>query len=229
MASSASARHSDRFSRTKEHRIVFLVVLLVLTRLADITSTWLVTPALSHEANPVVAYLGMGWSDFLRWQAAFVLLAIMSIRYTIFIENKLLLKKPGLGLLSYVSRAFYGREWRWSNLLFAMPRDRQTALYLLNYAFSRGLILTGLFAATWNASLHYVLRGDELDAGALVHVFYPLSLLPLPDSIVQVVSLPLLLAVLFSFVYAAYRPYWRYREATNCWERPAPALATVRY
>lgn len=203
------------FSTTRKHRIVFLATLLVVTRLADLVTTYVATPALAHEANPMVAYFGVGWVDFLKWQLACVLLAFLSMLYTIRYEKKLLVKEPGLDLKSYISRAFYGRKWRWANLFFAAPRDRHTALYLLSYTFSRGLILVGIFAATWNASLHYFLNGQATSLGGMMHVFYPLSFLNLPESIVHVVSLPLILAVAFTVTYAAVRPYKRYRESTD--------------
>jgi hypothetical protein len=204
------------FTRSsKRQRLLILVGLLLVTRLADIGSTWLATPALSHEANPLVAVLGLGWDDFLKWQLACVLMAVFSILYTIKVEQKLMPREPGLDLLSFVSRVYYRRPWHWANFLYSVPRDSRTSLYLLNYTFSRGLILTGIFAATWNVSLYLFLNGRVDKLGAIVHVLYPLGLFDLPQGIVQVASLPLLLAVLFAFVYAAFGPYQRYRVATD--------------
>ena len=40
---------------------VLFIVMIVLSRCADLVSTYLVTPDLAHELNPFVTVLGSGW------------------------------------------------------------------------------------------------------------------------------------------------------------------------
>ena len=46
-------------------KFVLLTTLLVLTRVADIYTTYLSTPDLKTEANPLVSKFGLGWTGLL--------------------------------------------------------------------------------------------------------------------------------------------------------------------
>jgi hypothetical protein len=113
----------DRAARA---RFLATAVLLVAARAADAYTTYLATPDLSLEANPLERLLHVGWSGLLVINAVVVAVMIVAARRAAFAPPALP-SEPHLDLPAFVGRFWFSRDERRSLLQAALylPADRR--------------------------------------------------------------------------------------------------------
>lgn len=131
----------DRAARA---RFVTTAVLLVLARGADAITTWMATPDLALEANPLQRLLHIGWGGLLLVNAIVVVVMIAAARRAAFAPPSLP-TEPGLDLQAFVGRFWFSRRERRSLAMASMylPADRR-----VRWAFIGGPIAVLVIAAS---------------------------------------------------------------------------------
>lgn len=122
-------------------KFILLSILLILTRLADILTTYQSTPDLKYEFNPLVSKLGLGWTGLILTQVAFLLLIIYALWIYCFrnvevlpVENKLSMKK-------FVSLFYFKNTTSFFKIFYKLPTNKNSFLYSAGYIATYTLII----------------------------------------------------------------------------------------
>lgn len=131
-------------------------IFLILLRTTDLYITYLITPDLSQELNPLISKLALGWSGFLPVQFLLILLALLGYqRFSSRLHCPV--NRPGLGLVKFVYYYFNQREPDtriWIKGFFRLP-DKY---YLkANGAFIGFVVFAGFIFVSLFAILHNLL------------------------------------------------------------------------
>ena len=140
---------------SRRHTFALLTVLFVLSRAADAGGTYMVTPDLRHETNPIVSVLGAGWGGLLVVQVALSALVIWLTYWDLFGSRLPYPTQRGLGFREFAGAYYFGRKSTLVEFLWRPPAGWRLNLKLAGYALPRLLIVLGFTVATSSiASLH---------------------------------------------------------------------------
>ncbi|UCG61685.1 MAG: hypothetical protein JSV52_15470 [Candidatus Zixiibacteriota bacterium] len=132
----------------KKHReFVLLTVLLCVTRLSDIYTTFVVTPDLVRETNPIVSMFGQGWTWLIGVQIVLVSSIVLLNYLSIFKSRPDHPSQSGLSLRKFATRYYLGREQHWVNLVFRLPYRWNVFVRAFGYTLPRVLIVVGLMVS----------------------------------------------------------------------------------
>ncbi len=149
------------------HQPLAVLSMILGLRIADLGITYLVTPDLGMEWNPLVSQFNLPWAGLLLSQGLLVT-AIFYGYLTYQRRVQLPVKTPGLNLLGFTLRYFNGDEPDWRRRMFFIP-DRaylRAHLAFLGFIITVSAIKVSLFAilhnllilVEYNAYLDFVLR-----------------------------------------------------------------------
>jgi len=95
---------------TKKPRIEFVILsgLIIVTRAADLFSTYLLTPDLDYESNPFVKVFGARWLGFIAIQVIFLLLVMGANYYSLFRAKMVYPPKGGLSFIEFQRFYMFG-------------------------------------------------------------------------------------------------------------------------
>jgi len=129
--------------------ILFLLV-TVAGAVLDVGATYLLSPDLKLEANPVIA-MGRSWTVLITIKVASALLST-GLFYA---ALSILQSRPRDGLhsgkgLAPLRHALYGQEVSMLRFIFGMPRDKMAILAVIILGASLGVIVGNLVAGTLN-------------------------------------------------------------------------------
>lgn len=140
---------------SKRHTFALLTVLFLLSRATDAGATYMVTPDLRHETNPIVSVLGAGWVGLLLVQVALSALVIWLTYWDLFGSRSPYPRQRGLGFREFAEAYYFGRKSTLVDFLWRPPTGWRLNLKLAGYALSRLLIVLGFGVAVSSvASLH---------------------------------------------------------------------------
>lgn len=130
-------------------KFILIFLLIVLLRGLDLFSTYVHTPKLTHEWNPLVSVLGASWLGLILVQAVLVLL-IGVLMYFYFSRKTFLVFPPGLTLNDYIYYFFYEKPKTNKIKLIEIPKSGRRLLEFNGYVFMLVGISVSLFAITNN-------------------------------------------------------------------------------
>ncbi len=130
-------------------RLVLLGVLLVVSRALDLLGTYLSTPELSNELNPVVRFSGSGWEGLLAVQLPFALLALAMAAYYEIGPSRFLPPRQPLSLNEFESHLYRDQRRSLVKLLFSRVEDLKLIWFSLGYILPRAMCLNGLILGLW--------------------------------------------------------------------------------
>ncbi len=164
--------------KEKKKRIQFFVLsgLVILTRLLDAVFTFQYTPDLTHEANPLVVFMGFEWGGIILFQC----LGIIFVSYVnykqITSEYTFLPKEKNLSLKSFAAYTCYGKSFRLNlhkwYLLFCFPIGKERNRYILGWVLPRALILVGFFIIILHLLLKYSVAYQSIHYIALPFFYF---------------------------------------------------------
>ncbi len=132
---------------------VLLTTLLFATRIGDLVMTYLVTPDLARETNPLVSMLGQGWISLIVLQIILVSAIVLLNYYSLFKLQPTYPSQSGLSFAEFATRYYLGREQHWMNLLFRFPSRWSVFVKAFGYTLPRALIVIGLLVSMSSATL----------------------------------------------------------------------------
>lgn len=130
--------------KKKRHEFMLLTVLLCVTRLSDLLATFIVTPDLVRETNPMVSIFGQGWTWLIGVQVVLVSSIVWLNYLSIFKPRPDHPPQSGLSLGQFATTYYFGREQHWTNLIFRLPYRRSVFVKVFGYTLPRVLIVVGL-------------------------------------------------------------------------------------
>lgn len=138
------------------NRLTKYAIFLAFCKLWDLYSTWLCTPTLSREMNPVTTFFGLHWLGVIIFQIITLIITLFIVRRSIRTDSALLPNTPGLTPLQVTTWVAFGDLRSGWNLLwsFGASFDRRW------YYFSGLLLFTEpiahLFAGMHNLASAYI-------------------------------------------------------------------------
>lgn len=174
----------------------FFSLSLVSLRCADVAVTYVVTPDLRWEINPLVSVAGLGWLALLVANVLGVALVVTLLYYSSTRPQSQHSLSPGYSLREFISHYLYGDPHSFRKIYFVVPHNRIAIVHYAAYVFVRVLTVWSLVVVVHNIFIWYSdsFRTVMADA-SLWLVIYGLLVLLVP-----VYSLRF-----FSSLYRAYR------------------------
>jgi hypothetical protein len=132
-------------------RFLATALLIVAARALDAWTTWIATPDLKLEQNPLAKVLHVGWGGLLLVNAAVVALLVGAAWRAAF-APPMLPRESGLDLHAFVSRYWFSRpeERSIAQAVFWLPADRR-----VRWAFIGGpgvtlVVVASVIVGAWN-------------------------------------------------------------------------------
>ena len=153
--------------------------------LLDAGYTFIGTPDLELEANPLVARLGLGWKALIAVNVLAYVLYVIAVRYTFIVYSPPEIRETRF--TRYASELFFGRPDKFTWVIFRVPTNWKPVWACLGYACAWAMPFSRLFTvAEWlmhllgiDAERYYRLRElmpfDRLDAVVAVVIALVMS------------------------------------------------------
>lgn len=136
----------------KINHFILVVATLVTLRLIDLFVTYLYTPLLNQEINPLVSIFGMSWGQFLLSQTVIVIVVCGFSAYYIWGKSHKV-EKGDLNYSDFIYYYFYDELEPWRRRFFKMPKHIDRHFRLLSYVVSLIAILVSILAIIHNLLL----------------------------------------------------------------------------
>jgi len=122
-----------------------LTAFLVITRLWDITATYIITPDLEKETNPMVSILGQGWVTIIIFQITVVSFIIILNYFSLFKIKTFYPSQKGYSYKEFITYFYFGEKRNLIELVYRFPKNKSTLVKALGYVLPRSLIVIGVF------------------------------------------------------------------------------------
>lgn len=124
----------------KRKKFYLLMGLYLLLVILDGLLTYLHTPDLALEGNPLVANLGLGWMALFIANVTVIALVGASSYYTFFKYQTTVAKADNRR--EYLSQLFFGRPDKFLWTLYKFPQNRRFSWAMFGYGIIHGLIVS---------------------------------------------------------------------------------------
>jgi len=115
-----AGKTQDALRKGKRTVWVYSIIMIALC-IADGVLTYLGTPDLALEGNPLVKYLGLGWGTLFSVNVAFLILYVLSLRYTfVKYQSPVIAAK---NFTQYDCMLYFNEPGKFSWLLYKMPKN----------------------------------------------------------------------------------------------------------
>lgn len=173
----------------KKKLFVITVVVYLLTTLADLGLTYLNTPDLSRESNPLVTVFGLGWGALITVAALSVIMFVSLTYYSCFKYKTI--HTNDRRLTEYVSSITYGRPDKfWTG---GIPKHVSSDIAALG------------FALPWGMSIYrFICICEWLTVTFKVETVMPFSILRM-DSVAIIPSVTITLILFFCWFYSEFK------------------------
>lgn len=129
-------------------RFIITVLLLMISRLYDITTTYFYIPDLEGELNPLVSIFDFGWLGTLIFQ----FIGVSFLIYTSFIyhfrEIKTISFSSDISLKQFVSIFHFNNPHSFNKLFYKLPTNKNSLIYSLGAIVPKGLIIFSFIVGT---------------------------------------------------------------------------------
>lgn len=160
--------------RSKKMEFIVLTASLLITRGIDATLTYLITPDLSREQNPLVKIFGMGWEGMLGIGAVVILAMIYFLYWTIY-SNVNNFPETKMNLQEYQKFYFDTNN----NPNYKTNEGLKILAYVFAYALPRATIIWGLFIILHNSLVYFQVPFYQALRERVNVVFFYYLLLPI--------------------------------------------------
>jgi hypothetical protein len=158
------------------------VLAVVVLRAADLYITFVYTPDLTSEWNPLVSFFGFTWYGFVVTQIC-ICTIIATMMFFYFDRTPPEINLDGLSLNDFSYVYFFGKLHPWPKRLFTLPRHPRRHLALNGYIFMIATIGISIFAIINNILLIL----ENATYTAFVQEYYS-SFFPLTFALIVIVA-----------------------------------------
>ena len=121
-----------------------LTSLLIMTRFWDITSTYIISPNLEKETNPIVSIFGQGWVSIIIIQIILISVIIIFNYYSLFKINIIHPSNKGYKFIDFLTYFYFGEKQNPIKLLYKLPKNKIILVNMLGYVLPRTLIVVSV-------------------------------------------------------------------------------------
>ena len=142
---------------SKKNRIEFIIllILVIITRIFDLLTTYLLTPDLSFESNPFITLFGLGWYGFIIIQLLISLFVIATNYYSLFKAKIELPTEKGLTFNRFQWYYTFGRGVKEKKLSQKLLGIIKVNMAFVGYLLPRVLILFSTFITIIHVLLYF--------------------------------------------------------------------------
>jgi hypothetical protein len=119
---------------------------IIFSRAFDAYCTFLHTPDLKKEANPLVSVLGLSWTPLLIVISILTIYTIYAYYFYTFKEYDLFPKEKGYTFSAFCTYVYLGKKEHWTSMLYKLPTDIQRFNYVLGANLSKSLAVAGIIS-----------------------------------------------------------------------------------
>jgi hypothetical protein len=152
--------------------VKFTVVTLwiLLSRSYDAYCTYLHTPDLSREANPLVSVVGISsWTPLLLILGALTLYAVYAFYVSLYRPVDLLPSEKGLGFGTFAAYVYLGRPDHWTATLYKLPTDMRRLHPYMGHVLTRCLAYAGVVSTLMWLLIRHSEAYRQVHSAALVY------------------------------------------------------------
>ena len=128
-------------------KLKFLIILLwiLFSKCYDIYCTYLHTPDLSKEANPLVSVLGLNWFWLLIVIGSLTIYTCYTLYLISFKPIKLYPLEKGYSFSNFIAYMYFGKKSSWLSIIYKVPPIRNKRFhYTFGNIFVRYLVFAGI-------------------------------------------------------------------------------------
>ena len=129
-------------------RFLILSILVVIGRLYDATTTYLYTPDLTKEGNPLVVWFGAGWTISIIIQIVLTGVIIFLLYYYIFKFKPKQPTETNLTLKQFTSYLFFGNTKSFYKIFYKTFQNKNVLFAFVGYVTSFTLISVSYIVGT---------------------------------------------------------------------------------
>ena len=129
-------------------RFIFLASLLILTRIADAQTTYLHTSDLKNEANPLVSFLGLGWTGLIIIQIIGLIFLIYSLWVYSFRQVEIPSFDRNISTTKFISLFHFRETKSFDKLFYKLPTNRNSLLSAIGFIMTYSLITISILVST---------------------------------------------------------------------------------
>lgn len=133
--------NQDLNKKKARNEFIVLTLLTLLTRLFDLTSTYLLTPDLKYESNPLITSFSINWQGFILIQLFVSILVIWTNYYSLFKTKIEYPRERGLSFNEFQMYYMFGRGVQASTIIGKLLGLIKVNLAFIGYLLPRVLIL----------------------------------------------------------------------------------------
>jgi hypothetical protein len=106
----------------------FLVIINIIMSISDLVITFIGSPDLSSEANPLVYTLSLSWKSLIICSLIFLVIIVMLLYYAFFRFKRCVIQCDGFK--QYISMLFFNRPDKFIWALYKFPKNKIGLSYL---------------------------------------------------------------------------------------------------
>jgi hypothetical protein len=201
----------------KQLTFSLIIIYLIIVRGLDEISTYLVTPNLKYETNPVVRVWQGGWFELLLMDAFTTTYFSLSLYFYFFRFTPLLGLQRGKFFPSMLFYYFYREShFSWHKFLYTFPKNWIAILITIGCVKAYALMYFSLFAVLNNIGFYYYLSSIK---GFWYELFV---LFRGPWRMLTVIDMIILYGVIIWFWYSEYQKYRKLSVNIQITQLPIP-------
>ncbi|NUM61542.1 MAG: hypothetical protein HUU44_05240 [Ignavibacteriaceae bacterium] len=139
-------KNSEQTSKTK--KFILIALLVIVSRLYDVFTTYLYIPNLEGETNILVKFLGAGWTTVIIFQSLLVGLTIFLLFFYFFKFKPDYPTEKGLTLKQFASFLYFNNTNSFNKLFYKTPNNKGAFLASIGYVVSMTLLTIGFMVGT---------------------------------------------------------------------------------
>jgi hypothetical protein len=183
----------------KKFMFWFLTIINLIASILDLVLTYIGTPDLSSEANPLIYTFGLGWSSLIISSIIFFVVIMFLLYYAFFLFKRVVIQCDGFK--QYISMLFFNRPDKFIWTLYKFPKNKVGLSYFtagLGCVLALIIPIMKLFAIIlWIGII------KEINIVHLYHNFFNITMLPFGRSDAFIGGI-----ILFLFIWH----YWFLKE-----------------
>jgi len=130
---------------SKKLKFIITTIWLLFSRSYDAYCTYLLTPDLSKEANPLVTILGVSsWTPLLIILSVLTIYVIYAYFISVFRPMNLLPQEKGYTFSNFVAYLYLGVKDHWTSTLYKLPKDINRLNNYMGHILTKCLVFAGM-------------------------------------------------------------------------------------
>ena len=153
---------------------IWSIMAIILLRFLDLYITYLYTPDLRSEWNPLISILGVSWLGFIFTQ--FLIVAfVSSLMFFYYNRTPTETVQKGLSFNDFIYVFFFGKLRPWPGRIFSIPTNLKRHLVFNGFLFMLITIIISCLAIANNLLLMSRINFYESFIGKYYNTFFPMS------------------------------------------------------